>query len=309
MHKLAQDVTWDCSVRHTRGSNNSALAEPLAPSASRNFCTPSRPHCRRETGCDRSWAHSAGLSRVQTRPGRSPNIGTGTGPALSWPHSGGSHQVPCTGPASRKRRERDEEGREGGLARGLHAPEVSVVRTVSRGREGQEASESARGSRPSLPGRWGHLEAVGAAPPARDPDGLASPSVPLAPGLALSVPQGHCPPTGPAPCPHSVASAHRGPSAVGAEPSGPDLADEQDAAPAAGSQSPGRSRQPPSRRRPPVAKQARNATPAAAECALCVSPERLERSPVCRAERGTMPPPPCSPCSPRGLVGLPPLPL
>lgn len=250
-----------------------ALAEPLAPSASRNFCTPSRPHCRRETGCDRSWAHSAGLSRVQTRPGRSPDTGTGTGPALSWPHSGGSQQVPCTGPASRKRRERDEEGREGGLARGLHAPEVSVVRTVSRGREGQEASESARGSRPSLPGRWGHLEAVGAAPPAGDPDGLASPSVPLAPGLALSVPQGHCPPTGPAPCPHSVASAHRGPSAVGAEPSGPDLADEQDAAPAAGSQSPGRSRQPPSRRRPPVAKQARNATPAAAECALCVSPE------------------------------------
>lgn len=79
---------------------------------------------------------------------------------------------------------------------------------------------------------------------------------------------------------------------MGAEPSGPDLADEQDAAPVAGSQSPGRSRQPPSRRRPPVAKQARYATPAAAECALCVSPQRLDRSPVCRAERGAMPPPP-----------------
>lgn len=212
--------------------------------------------------------------------------------------------MPCMGPASRKRCGWDEEGREGGLARGLHAPEVSVVRTVSRGREGQEASESARGSRPSLPGRWGHLEAVGAALPAGDPDGLASPSVPLAPGLALSVPQRHCPPTGPAPCPHSVASAHRGPSAVGAEPSGPDLADEQDAAPAAGSQSPGRSCQPPSRRRPPVAKQARNATPAAAECALCVSPERLERSPVCRAERGAMPPPPLQPLFPPGPRGL-----
>lgn len=90
---------------------------------------------------------------------------------------------------------------------------------------------------------------------------------------------------------------------MGAEPSGPDLADEQDAAPAAGSQSPGRSRQPPSRRRPPVAKQARNATLTAAECALCVSPERLERSPVCRAERGAMPPPPLQPLFPPGPCG------
>lgn len=92
-------VGLQCTTREgaTAVPTARALAEPLAPSASRNFCTPSRPHCRRETGCDRSWAPSAGLSRVQTRPGRSPDTDTGTGPALSWPHSGGATKYHARG--------------------------------------------------------------------------------------------------------------------------------------------------------------------------------------------------------------------